>query len=170
MKAGGTLRFILILTTISVVFLTIIGFEMRHINDFQIATHFNLQEFASPDTGEVKIDSRLIAILQLIRYRMGCKVIVTSGYRTLEHNHKVGGYPESLHLQGLAVDVTPVGNLIKLFEIAAEFEEVRGLGIYKTHVHIDIRTTERLFWVCLKGKYRYYATAKKAITEYKRAT
>lgn len=165
------MRFLLILTVIPVVFLTIIGFEMRHINDFQIATHFNLQEFTSPDTGEVKIDPQVVAVLQLIRYRMGCKVKVTSGYRTPEHNHKVGGALHSLHLEGLAVDVSPEDkNLIKLFEIAAEFEEVKGLGIYKSHVHIDLRTTKRLFWVCLKGKYRYYTTAKQAIAEYKRAT
>ena len=147
------------------------GFEMSYTNDFQIATHFNLREFVSPDTGEVKIDSQLIAVLQLIRYRMGCKVKVTSGYRTPEHNHKVGGALASLHLKGLAVDVTPEdNNLVKLFEIAAEFEEVKGLGIYKTHVHIDLRTTKRLFWVRLKGKYKYYTTAKQAIAEYKRAT
>ena len=144
---------------------------MRHINDFQIMPDFNLREYVSPDTGEVKIDARLVTIVQLIRYRMGCKVIVTSGYRTPEHNHKVGGYAKSLHLEGLAVDVTPEEkNLVKLFEIAAEFEEVKGLGIYKSHVHIDLRTTKRLFWVRLKGKYRYYATAKQAIAEYKRAT
>jgi len=28
-------------------------------NDFQISRHFNLQEFASPDTDEVKIDTRV---------------------------------------------------------------------------------------------------------------
>lgn len=165
------MRFSLILAVISVVFLTIIGFEMRHINDFQIMPDFNLREYASPDTEEVKIDARLVTIVQLIRYRMGCKVIINSGYRTPEHNHKVGGALKSLHPKGLAVDVSPEDkNLVKLFEIAAEFEEIRGLGIYETHVHIDLRTTKRLFWVCLKGKYKYHTTAKQAITEYRRAT
>ena len=141
---------------------------MRHINDFQIATHFNLQEFVSPDTGEVKIDSRLVAILQLIRYRMGCKVIVTSGYRTPEHNHKVGGALESLHLEGLAIDVTPEDkNLVKLFKVAAEFEEIRGLGIYKNHVHIDLRQGKKVFWVKMIGKpYRYFRGSKIALEYY----
>lgn len=144
---------------------------MRHINDFQISPNFNLQEFVSPDTGEVKIDYRLVVILQRIRDRMKCAVIVTSGYRTPEHNHKIGGTSHSLHLKGLAVDVTSKdNNLVKLFEIALEFEKVRGLGLYKNHVHIDIRTTKRLFWVCLNGKYRYFTDPKVAIAEYKRAT
>ena len=144
---------------------------MSHINDFQIMPDFNLQEYASPDTQEVKIDSRLVVIVQLIRYRMGCKVTVTSGYRTPAHNHKVGGASHSFHLEGLDVDLSPEDNdLVKLFKIAMEFEEVRGLGIYKSHVHIDIRTTKHLFWVCLKGKYKYYTTAKETIAEYQKAT
>ncbi len=165
------MRLSLIIAIVLVVFLSVMGFEMRYINDFQITPDFNLREYASPDTEEVKIDARLVTIIQLIRYRMGCEVTVNSGYRTPEYNHKVGGAIASLHLKGLAVDVTPEDkNLVKLFKIAAEFEEVRGLGIYKSHVHIDLRTTERVFWVRLKGNYKYYTTAKKAIAEYKRAT
>lgn len=165
------MRFILILVAISMVFLTVIGFEMKYINDFQIAPDFNLQEFVSPDTQEVKIDSRLVTIVQLIRYRMGCEVIVTSGYRTEEYNRKIGGALHSLHMEGLAADLSPKNHdLVRLFKIAAEFEEIRGLGIYERHVHIDLRETERLIWVCLKGKYYYYTDLRTAIRHYQKAT
>jgi len=167
MRFSLKLKIVLLLLIFTVVFTGKIKMD-REINDFQIMPDFNLREYASPDTGEVKIDSRLVTIVQLVRYRMGCKVIVTSGYRTPEHNHKVGGALESLHLEGLAVDVTPEDkNLVKLFEIAAEFEEVRGLGIYKNHVHIDLRQGKRVFWVKMIGKpYRYFRGSKIALKYY----
>lgn len=37
--------------------------------------------------------------------QLGEPVVVTSWYRTPEDNQRVGGNPESLHLQGLAVDL-----------------------------------------------------------------
>ena len=50
--------------------------------------------------------AELRAMFNPLRERWGKPLYVTSGYRTPEHNRKVGGRPQSQHLQGRAVDMT----------------------------------------------------------------
>lgn len=50
----------------------------------------------------------LCSYLELIREYFGSPILVTSGYRNREVNDLVGGYPQSYHLKGLAVDITTV--------------------------------------------------------------
>ena len=109
-------------------------------NNFQISKHFNLREFQSPDTGEVKINSKLIEKLELLRQRFGRPVIINSGYRTPEHNAKVGGSKNSLHVQGKAVDIRKVEGYT-IDEMAELAEEIGfdGIGKYNWGIHVDIR-------------------------------
>ena len=46
--------------------------------DPQVTRHFKLSEFASPDTGETKMDMGVILRLQAVRDRFGKDVIVLS--------------------------------------------------------------------------------------------
>jgi len=110
------------------------------LNNFQISKHFNLREFQSPDTGEVKINSKLIEKLELLRQRFGRSIIINSGYRTPEHNAKVGGSKNSLHVQGKAVDIRKVEGLT-IDEMAELAEEIGfdGIGKYNWGIHVDIR-------------------------------
>lgn len=109
-------------------------------NNFQISKHFNLREFQSPDTGEVKINSKLIEKLELLRQRFGRPIIINSGYRTKEHNEQVGGSKNSLHVQGKAVDIRKVEGLT-IDEMAELAEEIGfdGIGKYNWGIHVDIR-------------------------------
>lgn len=77
----------------------------KDINNFKITKNFNLKEFSSPDTGEVKINSKLVFILQHLRNIVGKPIIVNSGYRTVKHNKKVKGKNNSSHLRGNAADI-----------------------------------------------------------------
>ena len=126
---------------------------MSTMNDFQISRHFNLQEFTSPDTDEVKIDYRLVIICERLRRELEIPLIITSGYRTKAYNKKVKGHKDSYHMKGLAVDIVPRGiSLRKFFIRATKIKAVGGLGWYEdSHIHIDIRK-DRLYWVKLKGK------------------
>ncbi len=136
------------------------------LNNFKLTDNFNLQEFASPDTDEVKIDSRLVEICQELRDKIGA-LIVTSGYRTMMHNERVGGASDSYHLKGLAVDLKPrrLDMLPELFSLAKENWQINGLGIYEAHVHIDIREKGRIIWVKLPGKkIRYFDTSEEALS------
>lgn len=118
------------------------------VNDFQLTKNFKLREFQSPDTGEVKLDAGLVAKLQQLRDQVGKRVIVTSGYRTPEHNAAVGGHPNSYHKQGLAADIVVSG--MTSAQIAAVARDVgfTGIGVYPTsgHCHVDVRPGPRVFF------------------------
>ena len=69
--------------------------------------YFEYKHFDSPDMpGSGKLVSdELISMLDVARKKYGKPIIPNSGYRTIEHNAKVGGKPESSHLKGLAADI-----------------------------------------------------------------
>lgn len=145
-----------------------------HINDFQISRHFNLQEYASPDTNEVKIDTRVVIICERLRRELEVPIAVPSGYRTRTHNKKIGGSKDSYHMKGMAADIKPVGNKIslrKLFIKATKIKGVGGLGWYQdSHIHIDLRKN-RLYWIKLKGKpIKYFEHFVGAISYYSAKT
>lgn len=112
-------------------------------NDIQVSKNFNLREFEDHSTGEVMLDSELLAKLQTLREKVGKPIRVTSGYRTREHNKAVGGSPNSQHLYGKAADIV-IGGMTSA-QIAALAKDVgfRGIGIYpkRGHCHVDVRET-----------------------------
>jgi len=109
-------------------------------NNIQISKNFKLKEFQCKDGSQlVKIDSELLHKLQKLRDLIGKPIIINSGYRTPEHNKKVGGAKNSYHLQGKAADIKVNG--ISPSELVKYAEQVgfNGIGIYKNFVHLDIR-------------------------------
>ena len=78
-------------------------------------------------------------------------LIVSSGYRCPEHNARVGGVPDSQHVQGRAADLVPRGitarELHRLI-MKAHYEHrlscLGGLGLYRTFVHVDTYMTGKL--------------------------
>lgn len=115
--------------------------------NYQITEHFKLKEFACSNSEAVIISENLCYILEAIRTHFGKPVVVTSGYRTPEHNAKVGGAAKSRHMLGIAADIQISG--IKPDEVAAYARVLMpnygGIGIYSTFTHIDVRT-ERADW------------------------
>lgn len=74
---------------------------------------------------------------------------ILSAYRTPNWNAKVGGATFSQHIEGRALDlVPPEGLTLEQFYtlIRANTKEfgIRGLGKYKTFVHVDIRPSSHL--------------------------
>lgn len=110
-------------------------------NDIKISENFKLYEFECKGSGLVKLDPVLLSKLQALRTRLGKPIVITSGYRSVEHNKKVGGSPNSQHLLGKAADIQVSG--MTPAQVAAEAEKIGfgGIGIYKTFVHVDTRAT-----------------------------
>ncbi len=120
-------------------------------NDFQITDNFNLREFSCKGAdcchGIVKIDSRLVKILQVLRDHIGTPIYIVSGYRCKEHNTAVGGAPRSQHMDGRAADIAGDFDLEYVAELAGRMG-ISGIGIYKASgfVHLDTRDGNLVKW------------------------
>jgi len=103
--------------------------------------YFKHEEFDSPDeVGSGKLmDSELLEMIDKAREIYGKPIHVTSGYRTKEHNEKVGGVTSSSHLRGLAIDVACVKSDDR-FEMLTALLEVgfNRIGVASTFIHVDI--------------------------------
>lgn len=89
----------------------------------------------------------LAAAFEAVRRAAGdTPIAILSAYRTPEHNRRVGGARNSQHVQGRALDLRPPnGMTVDAFYrlivglARASVPSIRGIGKYKTFVHIDIR-------------------------------
>lgn len=121
--------------------------------------HVSWDELACKDGTPYPLEWRrnhaiqLAEIFEIIRSSFDNKPIkILSAYRTLTHNRKIGGAVKSQHLFGRALDIRPPdGYSVKqVYDLCKEFTHsggIRGLGLYKTFVHFDVRPKERCqFW------------------------
>ena len=103
-------------------------------------------------------DSRAVVLagaFEALRARIGgLPLVVLSAYRTAAHNRAVGGVPGSQHLQGRALDLRPPDGWtpIELAAVAQDIPAIRGIGVYSTFMHMDVRDEEHLVvWNKQKG-------------------
>lgn len=120
-------------------------YSMKSDKDINVSNHFKVKEFACKDGSDiVKIDDRLIELLETLRLKVGMPITITSGYRTETYNERCGGANNSYHLKGMAVDIKcnmdPI--LVGLYAAALGF---KGIGIYKDFTHIDVRETSYMW-------------------------
>jgi len=85
------------------------------------------------------MNEELLNMLDVVRKKYGKSIVINSGYRTVKHNAKVGGTPESSHTKGLAVDIA-CNNSTDRFKLEGILREVgfKRIGIAKTFIHADI--------------------------------
>lgn len=127
------------------------------INDIQITDNFNLREFQDRRTLEVKVEPKLIYMLQELRNIVQVPVIINSAYRSWashvdiykniygieweEHITK-----KSFHLKGMAVDIRiPADYTVEeTIDLAREIG-FKGIGRASNFVHLDVRTNFRMW-------------------------
>jgi hypothetical protein len=102
--------------------------------------NFSPREIACKGTGRVLVDEVALDKLQELRSALGTPLLITSAYRSPEHNRKVGGAKNSLHMKGVAFDVRMDNQDPYVFEIAAREIGFRGFGYYPKQgfMHIDL--------------------------------
>ena len=117
----------------------------------KLTANFSLGEFNranAPLTDAIRANiTRLAKNLQVLRDEVKAPITITSGYRSPEHNARVGGAKASRHLVGDAADIKVQGMTPK--QVAEVIErlitqgrmEQGGLGTYSTWVHYDCRGT-----------------------------
>lgn len=106
--------------------------------------HFKSYEFACKCCGKTKLNSELMAVLQLVRIHFNSPVTITSSYRCESHNAAVGGAKNSKHLDGIAADIKVKGfDTIDVYHfLDSIFPECYGIGYYKSFIHIDVRSNK----------------------------
>ena len=106
-----------------------------------------------PDSKYTLVSGNLILSLQDLRDYFGWPLIITSGYRTLVHNKKVGGVDGSFHTLGMAADIMcPHYSWDESAQIIDNFIAINnhmyfgGLGYYpnRKFFHLDVRRTPKL--------------------------
>jgi uncharacterized protein YcbK (DUF882 family) len=116
----------------------------------QLTKNFHIREFASKDGAKTpdELRSNLLELaqnLQKIRDVIGEPIYINSGYRSKEHNDKVGGVANSYHTKGMASDIHVKGmNSRQLYTAISQLMDKGtikkgGLGLYNTFVHYDIQ-------------------------------
>lgn len=119
----------------------------------KLSTNFDLKEFASADGKEpssevLKNLTELAKNLEVLRSHLKSPIHVTSGYRSKEHNARIGGALKSFHVLGMAADIQVKGmkpeQVAKAIELLIANGKMKqgGVGIYRTWIHYDIRGTK----------------------------
>ena len=102
--------------------------------------YFSLSEFdcpSLPNSGK-NMDINFINKLEQAREIAGIPFRITSGFRTAEHNEKVGGVKNSSHIKAVAADVAGgSGNERYIILNALIRAGFKRIGIAKTFIHCD---------------------------------
>lgn len=108
----------------------------------KLTKDFDEDELKCPCCGAIKMDLTFMDSLQHFRNLCGFPFQVLSGFRCPKENARVGGEPDSRHLDGLASDIAfhNGDELYKLIKFAPIF--FNGLGINNGSVHVDKRNTQ----------------------------
>lgn len=87
--------------------------------------------------------------LDKIREDWGSGLGVTSWYRPISVNKRVGGVPNSTHIKGIAADIYPLKGSVLSFEkwLDSRWQRALGYGAKKGFVHLDMRDSpSRIRW------------------------
>jgi len=118
----------------------------------KLSKNFYLSEFKSKDgsVADQNVINNLIILaeqLEVLRAHLGSPITITSGYRSRNHNLRIGGASNSTHVKGMAADIkipnyTPSQVYSAIEKLIKEGKMIEGgIGLYKTWVHYDIRGT-----------------------------
>jgi hypothetical protein len=129
----------------------------------KLSANFNSTEFDCKGKGcctTTKIESKLIDKLEQLRKLAGnVSINITgSGYRCKKHNAEVdGASTNSNHLTGSAADINIKGRTPKETAKLAETCGFTGIILYKTFVHVDLRSPKH-FYDKTGGAYKTVST------------
>ena len=107
---------------------------------------FSPREMASKGEGELLIDTAAMDSLQALRDKLDKPMIITSAYRSVAHNKRVGGAKASKHMEAIAFDVRMDNHDPHMFEAAARKAGFCGFGYYPRSGFMHIDTGPERSW------------------------
>jgi len=109
--------------------------------------YFKLEDFNCQETTENKMDENFIHKLDQLREACGFPFYITSGYRSPKHSIEKRKKFPGQHCQGIAADIAVTGGAqrMEIIKHAAALG-FTGIGVAKTFVHVDTRTSTPMAW------------------------
>ena len=109
--------------------------------------YFDIKEFDCSETGENDMKPEFIHSLDELREQCGFPFTITSGYRSERHSIEAAKQTPGTHARGIAADIAVANGAQRRALIKHAMElGFGGIGVAKTFVHVDIRTTEPVVW------------------------
>lgn len=114
-------------------------------------SYFRYSEFDSPDIPDSgrNMQPSFLRMLNHARQIAGIPFKINSGFRSEEHNEKVGGSENSSHLRGYAADIHAISSTYR-YEILSALLQAgfTRIGIANTFIHVDNDPikTQKVIW------------------------
>ena len=108
--------------------------------------YFKLTDFDCQETGENAMDYEFIKTLDHLREICGFPFIVTSGFRSESHSAEKNKSKGGTHTMGIAADIKVSGGAQRMAIVRHASALGMSVGVAKTFVHVDTRTTEQMCW------------------------
>ena len=115
-----------------------------------ISKNFSVEELMCPCCEQCDMDDEFIVKLQAVRTYAQFPFGVNSGFRCPKHNEIVGGFKNSQHLVGAAVDVSTISwSSAQIYAVLKYAFKVgiKGVGIGKNMIHLDGRNSRGKIWI-----------------------
>lgn len=104
----------------------------------EVIKGYTLSKLACPTCSEVILQKELLIRLEVLSEIYGSKLYITSGYRNIEDNLRVGGQPTSAHLYGAAVDIVLPRNPKRLIWICNKVFPIVIVNYKKRYIHLQL--------------------------------
>jgi uncharacterized protein YcbK (DUF882 family) len=108
---------------------------------------FKRDEFKCSETGNNEIQDEFIHALDQLRESCGFPFAITSGYRDPSHSVEAKKEKAGQHTLGIAADIAVSGGSQRFIIVSKALElGFSGIGVARTFVHVDTRTTQPMLW------------------------
>ena len=109
--------------------------------------YFTEKELACQHCGSYKFDEEFLKVLNDIRHECNFPFVITSGYRSPRHSIEAKKKTPGQHAMGIACDIAVNGGNQRIIIVQAALKlGFSGIGVAKTFIHVDIRTTPKMMW------------------------
>ena len=109
--------------------------------------YFSRDEFKCSETGNNEIQDEFVHALDKLREECGFPFAITSGYRDPSHSVEAKKEKAGQHTLGIAADIAVSGGSQRFIIVSKAMElGVSGIGVARTFVHVDIRTSQPVLW------------------------
>lgn len=109
--------------------------------------YFTLDEFKCQETGENEIKEEFVTALDVLRHECNFPFRITSGYRSPRHSIEAKKKKPGQHAMGIACDIAVNGGNQRIIIVQAALKlGFSGIGVAKTFIHVDTRTTPKMMW------------------------